>query len=124
MATSRASSAKSSFILSVEELMQRTEVTSELVDKQIQEEDLHQLAVYFSSTEQYLPKFKLQRSQVADVNRDLHRDSTQAAMRTALKYWRKQHPFTATFRALFKIMLSLNPPEGDIAVSICQYLSE
>ena len=119
-----ASSAKSSSILSVEELIRRTKVPNELVDKQIQEDDLHQLAVYFSSTEQYLPKFKLQRSQVADVNIDLHRYGTQAAMRTALKYWRKQHPFTATFRVLFKIMLSLNPPEGDVAINICQYLSE
>ena len=111
-------------ILSVEELIERGEVTNEQLDKRIQEDDFHPLAGYFSSTEQYLPKFKLLRSQVADVKRDLHRDGTQAAVRTALKYWRAQDPFAATFRALISIVLSQNPPEGDVAASICQYLKE
>ena len=119
-----ATPATTAAILSVEEFVERGEVTNEQLDKRIQEDDLHQLAGYFSSTEQYLPKFKLLPAQVADVDRILNQKGTQAAMRTALKHWKTQNPFTATFKELIKIMLSLNPPEGDIAANICQYLKE
>ena len=111
-------------ILSVEELIERGEVTNEQLDEQIQGYDVHQLASYFCSTKQYPPMFKLLPAQVADVNRTFNQNGTQAAMKTALIYWRAQNPFTATFKELVKIMLSLNPPEGDIAVNICHYLKK
>ena len=64
----------------------------------------------------------LNASQQTEVEELALRRDTQTAMTRALKLWRQPNPLNATFKALVEISLILK--RGDVAMSICQYVSD
>ena len=89
----------------------------------IREEDINKIAGLFDEVETYLDKLGLlpaQRTDIKDIAHSQH--NTALAMAEALKRWRQPNPFTATFRALLEILLDLR--RGDVALEVCQYITE
>ena len=84
--------------------------------------DINKLANCFDNVESYLDKLQLTPGQQTDIKDLAIRQSTRTAMAEALRLWRQLDPFAATFRALLKILLTLR--KGDVAVRVCQYITE
>ena len=108
--------------LSVDDLIQRGEVTIDRLNAIIKEKDLYDLAGFFESvTDGYLTKFQLNPGQCTDVKHIAASNGTQAGICEALKLWVNHNPYEATYKALLDIVLSQK--QGMVAVKICKYLS-
>ena len=88
----------------------------------IREEDLYDLAGCFDYVETYLDKLRLNSAQQADIHDLAARRGIQIAMTQALKLWRQPNPLSATFKSLIEMLLDLR--RGDVAVRVCQYITE
>ena len=98
-------------------------MTSNQLDREIIEHDLHSLAGCFDNYKDYLTKLRLTEAEQADVRREeFLEDSRQSAVRKALSLWRKSDPYAATFRALLEVVLSLS--KHQVAEDICKYISD
>ena len=108
--------------LTVEKLKRETGVDDSQLATMIREEDINKIAGLFDEVETYLDKLGLLPAQQTDVKDIAYRHSTALAMTKALKLWRQPDPYAATFQALLEILLDLR--RGDVAVSVCQYITE
>ena len=88
----------------------------------IRQEDINKIAGYFGHVETYLDRLRLEPAQQADVKDIVYTQNTALAMTKALKLWRQPDPYAATFQALLEILLDLR--RGDVAVRVCQYITE
>ena len=107
--------------VTIEELMSNTKVTESQLNSQMEEKDILKLAAYFDNVENYLVHLGLTLSQRTDIKDLAFRRGTQTAMSEALRLWREPNPYTATYRALVKMLLDLG--KGEVAVEVCTYLS-
>ena len=98
-------------------------MTSNQLDREIIEHDLHSLVGCFDNYNNYLAILGLEESEQADVRRvEFLEDNHQSAMRKAFSLWRKKDPYAATFRALLKMVLRLSKQQ--VAEDICKYISD
>ena len=88
----------------------------------IREEDINKIAVHFGHVETYLDRLRLEPAQQADVKDMVYTRNTALGMAEALKLWCQPNPYAATFQALLEILLDLR--RGDVAVRVCQYITE
>ena len=107
-------------------LIEESGVNKRQIDMKIHAEDLSDLAACFDIETRELNSFLdqlgltvLQMTHIEDLakNQDL-----KTVIIEALKLWRQPNPFAATFRALLEILLDLR--RGDIAVKVCDYITE
>ena len=105
--------------MSIELFQEKTKVTDEQLNKIVEEIDFPNIADCCDDPDLYVAKFNLTPSEQCDVRKEA---TTKAKMMIALKFWRTNHPFEATFRALLQIMISLR--KGEAAKQVCSYLLE
>ncbi len=97
-------------------------VTDKQLDREIEQDELAPVAMYFDDVELYLNPLKLNGNEQADVKKDAYVKRNLVAVINCLSIWRDHKPSEATFRALIKILLDLGKEE--IATKICQYLKQ
>jgi len=79
-----------------------------LLDTEIPELHLYNLAGCFDGYDDYMDHLGLNRAEQSDVRKTyVMKDSTQSAVAKALRLWRQRDPSTATFRELLKIIQNL-----------------
>ena len=104
------------------DLMRRFRINDAQLDAEIREQDLYDLAGCFDYVETYLDKLRLNSAQQADINNLAVSRGIQIAMTQALKLWHQPNPLSATFKSLIEILLDLR--RGDVAVRVCQYITD
>ncbi len=97
-------------------------VTDEQLDREIEQDELAPVAMYFDDVELYLNPLMLNGNEQADVKKDAYVKGNLVAVINCLSIWRDHKPSEVTFRALISILLDLGKEE--IATKICQYLKE
>ena len=110
--------------LTIEVLQENHSLTDDQLDRKIGERELFHIANLFGSWSQYVetPGLGLLRGEKAQIAEDPALISNTLKMKEALKIWRSLNPYTATFRNLLSILLSLNT-QGDVAQDVCKYLT-
>ena len=108
--------------LTVADLKRRTGISDAQLDTHITNGDIIKLASLFDDVIPYLDKLQLTAGQQTDIMDLAIQQGKRTAMAEALRLWRQLDPFAATFRALLKILLTLR--RGDVAVRVCQYITE
>ena len=108
--------------LTVEKLKRETGIDESQLVTMIRQEDINKIAGLFDEVETYLDKLGLLPAQQTDVKDTAYRHGTALAMTKALKLWCQPDPYAATFQALLEILLDLR--RGDVAVRVCQYITE
>ena len=109
----------------IEGLQENHNLTDDHLDCEIGEERLFSIAEMFGSWSQYVetPGLGLSRGEKAQIMENLTLNTNTLRMKEALKIWRSLNPYTATFRKLLSILLSLNT-HGDVIQDVCKYLSK
>ncbi len=107
--------------LTIDTLMTHTGLTDKQVNQEITEKDLPKIAVLFDSTDDLREQFELQPAEKADVKR-LQHISTKKSANEALKSWREQDPYKATFKNLLIILL--DSKKGVVAKDVADYISK
>ncbi len=108
--------------VTIEELKKHTKVTDSQLNTKIEDECIISISELFENVEDYVMLLKLKPGQETDVTDLSHFRGIKIAMIKALKLWREPHPYTATYRALVKILLEAD--KGNIADKICQFCAE
>lgn len=88
-----------------------TGVSDRALNREIEQTDLPFVADCVSSTELYTKALKLSGGEVTDVKRIEALSGVRIAMQECLGKWKSHTPFGATFRALLRVMISLNNME-------------
>ena len=111
--------------LTIEILKNVHHLTDDQLDRQLSDRDLFYIADFFDGWSQYVetPGLGLSRGEKAQIAEDPALKSNTSKMKEALKIWRSFNPYTATFRNLLIMLLSLNT-QGDVAQDVCLYLSK
>ncbi|XP_064392770.1 uncharacterized protein LOC135340370 isoform X3 [Halichondria panicea] len=99
--------------------MDKYQLTTAQIDREIQQEDVPILAAYFDNVDHYIDAMELSRSERSDVRL---KGNHHLAMIECLKIWRSKNPSQATFRALLDMLVKLK--KWAIAARVCQYLKE
>ena len=97
--------------------MDKYQLTTAQIDREIQQEDVPILAAYFDNVDHYIDAMELSRSERSDVRL---KGNHHLAMIECLKIWRSKNPSQATFRALLDMLVKLK--KWAIAARVCQYL--
>ena len=100
--------------------MDKYQLTTAQVNREIQQKDVSYLAACFDSVELYVDAMELTPGEQNDVRWNKI-DSNHLAMIKCLKIWRGEKLSQATFRALLVMLVKLKKEK--IAEQICQYLS-
>ena len=110
--------------LTIEVLQENHSLTDDQLDRKIGEQELFHIANLFGSWSQYVetPGLGLSRGEKAQIAQDPTLVTNTLRTKEALKIWRSANPYTATFRNLLRILLSLNT-QGDVAQDVCKYLT-
>ncbi len=104
----------------LQRLMDRYQLTTSQVNREIQQEDVPCLAAYFDNVEFYVDAMNLTTSEQSDVR--LKRiESNHLAMIKCLNIWKNKKLSQATFRALLEMLVKLR--KEAIADEVCQYLT-
>ncbi len=103
-----------------QQLMDKYQLTTAQIDREIQHEDVPILAAYFDDVDHYIDAMELSRSERSDVRLKGVVHSNHLAMIECLKIWKSKKPSQATFRALLDMLVKLK--KGAIADQVCQYL--
>ncbi len=103
----------------LQQLMDKYQLTTFQVDREIQQKDVSYLAACFDNVELYVDAMELSSSEQSDVL--LKRlDSNHLAMIKCLKIWKSKKLSQATFRALLEMLVKLK--KGEIADDVCHYI--
>ena len=105
----------------MEHLRTRCNVTDDQLNKDIDPQDIGELAQCFDNVDDYLQALGLSPGEQTDICQITHLKGTVLGMREALKRMIKKNPFR-TFRELVEIALKQN--DGMTAKNICCYVSE
>ena len=108
--------------VTIEELMDHTQVTDAQLDTEIEDIQLYMLAAHFDDYSTYPLVLGLNASEQQDVRTAAVLHNTQTAMFEALRLWKKLNPDGATFRALVEIVLGMG--KQDLALHICTVCGE
>ncbi|XP_064391858.1 uncharacterized protein LOC135339631 isoform X4 [Halichondria panicea] len=104
-----------------QQLMDEYQLSTTHINREIQQEDVPFLALYFDNVEFYVDAMKLTPGEQSDVQ--LKRiESNHLAMIKCLKIWRGKQRSQATFRALLEMLVLLKKEK--IADQVCQYLKD
>ncbi len=106
--------------LTIDTLMINTGLTDEQVNQKISETEFPQIADLFDSIDDLREQFGLSAAEKSDVER-LQHISTKTSAKKALKYWREQDPYKATFKNLLTILLANK--KGGVATDVAYYIS-
>ena len=111
--------------LTIEKLKNEHHLTDDQLNRKLSDCDLFYIADFFSSWSQYVetPGLGLSRGEKAQISENPSLVTNTLRMKEALKIWRSLNPYTATFRKLLSILLSLNK-QGDVVQDVCLYLSK
>ena len=103
----------------VDNLKQRTGITDEQLDSDVDASVLQEMAKHFGSYEKIVGPlgFNLEVSQKADVRRCVNQSGQEAGMFTALTFWQNRDP-SVKYRRLIEIVLKLEG--GLLAEQLCQ----
>ena len=93
-------------------------MSTDQLDRELEERDIIHLAGYFDNVDYYLAALELTPAEQTDVTLKALQ-STQIAMNHCLLIWRRHNPWKATLRTLLKILLELKKEE--IASNVCAY---
>ncbi len=107
--------------LRINTLMINTGLTDEDLDQAIVEKDLSKIADLFDSVDDLCEQFGLSKADMADVETQRILKGIKEAVKKALKSWRKQDPYKATFKNLLIILLDIK--EGVVAKDVADYIS-
>ena len=100
--------------------MDECHVTTAQINREIQQEDIPNLAVHFDDVDFYTYVMELSPGERSDV-RLKKIESNHLAMIECLTIWKRREHSQATFRALLEMLIKLKKQK--IAEEICQYLS-
>lgn len=110
-----------SFIVTIEELMERHHLTRAQLNRELGDRDSVLLAKDFDNIRLYPELMNLDSAEKQDVLNTLC-TSSQVAMSQCLSFWTKHNPLNATYIALLKIILELGA--GKTADNVCRYLAK
>ncbi|XP_064392422.1 uncharacterized protein LOC135340061 isoform X3 [Halichondria panicea] len=104
----------------LQQLMDKCQLTTLQINREIQQEDIPFLAVHFDNVDFYIYVMGLSPGEQSDVRLKEMR-SNHLAMIECLIIWKRRELSQATFRALLEMLVKLGKEE--IAEQICHYLS-
>ncbi len=104
----------------LQQLMDKCQLTTLQINREIQREDIPYLAVHFDNVDFYIYVMGLSPGEQSDVRLKEMR-SNHLAMIECLIIWKRRELSQATFRALLEMLVKLGKEE--IAEQICHYLS-
>ena len=99
----------------LQQLMEKYQLTTLQINREIQQKNIPYLAVHFDNVEFYIYLLELTPGEQIDVGL---KKSNQLAMTECLTIWKRKNPSQATFRALLEMLVRLKK-EG-IAAEVCQ----
>ncbi|XP_064387447.1 uncharacterized protein LOC135335805 [Halichondria panicea] len=105
--------------VSLQGLLDKYQLTTSQVNREIQQIDIPYLALHFDNVKLYVDAMELTPGQQNDVQKSA---DTHEAMIKCLKIWKGNNPAQATFRTLLEMLVKLM--KGEIAGQVCQYLKE
>ncbi len=102
---------------SAQQLIDKYQLSTAQVDREIQQKDVPYLAAYFDNVEFYVDAMELSPGEQTDVHR---KPNTRVAMIECLNIWKRKNLSQATYGALLEMLVKLK--KEAIADQICQYI--
>ncbi len=99
----------------LQQLMDKYQLTTLQINREIQQKNIPYLAVHFDNVEFYINLLELTPGEQVDVGL---KKSNHLAMIECLTIWKRKKPSQATFRALLEMLVMLKKEE--IAAEVCQ----
>ena len=107
--------------LTMDTLMIHAGLTDTQLNQEILGIDLPEIAALFDSIDDFCEQIELSAAEKADVRRLRNIESTEESVKKALKIWRDQNPYKATFKNLLTILLDIK--KGSVAKDVANYIS-
>ncbi len=98
-------------------LMDKYQLSTAQVDREVQQKDVPYLAASFDNVELYVDAMELSSGEQSDVRK---MESNHVAMIKCLNIWKRKKLSQATFRALLDMLVNLR--KITITDQVCQYL--
>ena len=103
--------------IALQKLMDKYQLTTFQIDREIQQKDVLYLAAWFDNVEYYVDAMELSPGEHSDARKT---ESNHLAMIMCLKIWKSKKLSQATFRALLEMLVKLK--KGEIADNVCHYI--
>ncbi len=101
----------------IQGLIDKYQLTTSQVNREIQQIDIPYLALHFDNDKLYVDAMELTDGEQNDVKKSA---DTHEAMIKCMKLWKGKSPAQATFRTLLEMLVKLSKEK--IASQVCQYL--
>ncbi len=107
--------------LTINDLKMKSGVNDAQLDTEIMLLDTLYIAQLFENPIIFVDSLGLRPAEQSDIMTGIHQRGIQAAMYQALRIWIENNPYTATYRKLVRIALSIH--QGRVALDLCKYIA-